>query len=231
MDLSLFSLNTTPLKEALSPEVFATLLNSSSEIRYSGKTRIFQEGTFPKGVFILKRGKVKIYQSTPGDSQQIIAIHCVSEIFGYRPILNNGRYPVSAETLEPSTVLFVPKKDFLKVLNTSPQFSNLLLKYLSHEFTVWVNMISLFARTTVKERLLLYILVLSDRYRTRNQYPIRITLPKADLASLIGTSNETLARMLKLLKEEKLITTQGRSLEIRTGDQLKKIENAVSLFI
>jgi CRP-like cAMP-binding protein len=231
MDLSLFSLNNTPLEETLSPDVLALLLNSSVETRHPGKTMIFEEGTFPKGIFILKKGKIKIYQRTSGDSQQIIAIHGTSEIFGYRPILSNGRYPVSAETLEPSAVLFIPKKDFLKVLSTSPQFSNLLLKYLSHEFTVWVNMISIFSRTTVKERLLLNLLILADRYRHKSEYPIRITLPKADLACLIGTSNETLARMLKLLKQEQLITTRGRSIEIMASDQLRKIQEAVSLFI
>jgi CRP-like cAMP-binding protein len=230
MDLSLFSLNNTPLDEALSPDVLAMLLNSSSETKYPSKARVFEEGTYPKGIFILKKGKIKIYQSASGDSQQIIAIHNTSEIFGYRPILSNGRYPVSAETLEPSTVLFIPKKDFLKVLNTSPQFSNLLLKYLSHEFTVWVNTISIFSRTTVKERLLLNLLILADRYRDRKDYPIRITLPKADLACLIGTSNETLARMLKLLKHELLISTRGRCIEVGSG-QLKKIQEAVSLFI
>jgi CRP-like cAMP-binding protein len=232
MDLSLFYLNNTPLDEALSPDVLATLLKGSSEKKYPAKARLFEEGTYPKGIFILRKGKVKLYQSASYDSQQIIAIHGPSEIFGYRPILNNGRYPVSAETLEPSTVVFVPRKDFLKVLGSSPQFSNLLLKYLSNEFTVWVNTISIFSRTTVKERLLLNLLVLSDRYRDKDRsYPIRINLPKADLANLVGTSNETLARMLKVLKQEKLIATRGRSLEITGNDQLRKIQDAVALFL
>jgi CRP-like cAMP-binding protein len=231
MNLSSFYFNTTPIDESLSGEIISALLQHSSEKKYSGSMKVFEERTYPKGVFILKKGKVKIYQSDSTGLNHIIAIHGAGEIFGYRPILSNERYPVTAETLEPSTIVFIPKRDFQKLLNTSTSLSNLLLKYLSHEFTVWVNTISIFARTTVKERLLLNLLILAERYRDQNKFPIRIGLPKSDIAFLIGTSNETLARMLKLLKQEKLITSSGRRIEISGPDQFRKIQDAVSLLI
>jgi CRP-like cAMP-binding protein len=231
MDLSSFYLHNTPLEGALNRDVLDVLLMNSTEKKYPAKANVFEERTYPKGIFILKKGRVKIYQSTGGDSVQIIAIHRTRDIFGYRPVLSNEPYPVTAETLEPSTIVFIPKKDFLKALGSSAQLSNLLLKYLSHEFTVWVNMISIFSRTTVKERLLLNLLILTERYCETNKYPIKITLPKSDLACLIGTSNETLARMLKVLKQEKLIVSRGRNIEIATSEQFRKIQDAVSLFL
>lgn len=231
MDLSAFSFHSDPIDPYLNPTDKQKLYVSSVEVRHAAGVNIFEEGTYPKGVYILKRGRVKIYQSASTGDEQIIAIHGAGEIFGYRPLLSGERYPVSARTVESCTITFIPKKDFLSVLKTSPSLSNLLLKYLSREFTVWVNTISLRSRTTVKERLLLTLLLLAERYREASKWPIRITLPKADLACLIGTSNETLARMLKGLKVEKVIVSRGRSIEIPGVDQLKYIQKEVSHFL
>jgi CRP-like cAMP-binding protein len=231
MDLSSFYFNSTPVDEVLGEAERLQLYKNSTESKYTRGINIFEERTYPKGVYILKKGRVKLYQSTSSGTQQIIAIHGAGEIFGYRPILSNERYPVSATTLEPCTVVFIPRRDFQNALEKSTALSNLLLKYLSHEFTVWVNIVSILARTTVKERLLLNILLLAERYREPSKWPVKITLPKADLACLIGTSNETLARMLKLLKQEKLVVSRGSSMEINGPEQLKRIQKEVSLFL
>ena len=231
MDLSSFYFNSTPVDEVLGEAERVQLYKNSTESKYPRGINIFEERTYPKGVYILKKGRVKLYQSTSSGTQQIIAIHGAGEIFGYRPILSNERYPVSATTLEPCTVVFIPRRDFQNALEKSTALSNLLLKYLSHEFTVWVNIVSILARTTVKERLLLNILLLAERYREPSKWPVKITLPKADLACLIGTSNETLARMLKLLKQEKLVVSRGSSMEINGQEQLKRIQKEVSLFL
>ena len=231
MDLSSFYFNSTPVDEVLGEAERTQLYKNSTESKHARGINIFEERTYPKGVYILKKGRVKLYQSTSAGTQQIIAIHGAGEIFGYRPVLSHERYPVSATTLEPCTIVFIPRRDFQNTLEKSAVLSNLLLKYLSHEFTVWVNIVSILARTTVKERLLLNILLLAERYREPSRWPIKIALPKADLACLIGTSNETLARMLKVLKEEKLIISKGSNMEISSPEQLKRIQKEVSLFL
>jgi CRP-like cAMP-binding protein len=231
MDLSSFHFHSDPIDQFLSDTDKKALYKNSVEKKYAGGVKVFDERSYPKGIFILKKGRLKIYQSDSNGGEQIVAIHVEGEIFGYRPVLSGERYPVSAQTLEPCSILFIPKEDFLKVLEMSASLSNVLLKYLSYEFTIWVNTISIRSRTTVKERLLLNVLILSERYREKAKWPIRITLPKSDLACLIGTSKETLARMLKLLKVDKLILSKGRSIEITGPEQLKRIEKEVSLFI
>ncbi|MDJ1471024.1 Crp/Fnr family transcriptional regulator [Xanthocytophaga flava] len=235
MDISSFYFTCAPIDESLREQEKTLLYANSIETRSGRGIRLFEEGTYPKGVFILKKGRVKISQSDADGWEQIIAIHGAGELFGYRPLLSGETYPVSGTTLEPCTIVFVPKKDFQRVLESSAVLSNVLLKYLSHEFTVWVNTISIMAKTTVRERLLLTILILAKKYShvadNRLTWPIRIGLSKADLACLIGTSSETLARTLKVIKQERLITSRGRSLEISGHEQLASIEKHVSVFI
>jgi len=184
---------------------------------------IFLEDTYPKGVYILNKGKVKIYQNTHHGREQIISIHIENEIFGYRPLLCNEKYPVSARAIEDCRIDFIPKKDFLLLLSRSVKLSNALLKNLSYEFTVWVNSITTLGQRSVKERLLINILILTEKYRTKKKWPVEITLSRMDLASLTGTSIETIARLIKFLKEEKIISLKGRTIVVSSNAQVDKI--------
>jgi CRP-like cAMP-binding protein len=231
MDLGPYYFISEPITECLKAREVELLLRHSVQRKYPRGSIIFEEHSFPRGVYIIQKGRVKIFQRTLTGTDQIMNINVEGELIGYRPLLSSERYPVSASALETCSIIFIPKKDFLAVLEKSSSLSNTLLRFLSREFTIWVNTVSILTRTTVKERLLLNILILSIKYREKSKWPIRILLSKADLACLIGTSNETLARMLKVLKEEKLVSSKGRTLEIAGPDQLKKIEKAVLLLV
>ncbi len=224
MELSRFYFIGNSIFKSL-PRAEAEYLRKAIHQKTYGKNRtIFSESSFPKGVFILEKGKVKIFQKTFDGSEQIMNIHIEGEIFGYRPLLCEQRYPVSAVAIEDCKVSFIPKKEFLNILRNSPRLSNLLLRYLSYEFTVWVNTITNFAQRSVRERLLLNLLILSEKYRGRKKWPVEITLSRTDLAALVGTSNETLARMLTRLRKEKYIATSGRKIIIGSASQAEKIQ-------
>jgi CRP-like cAMP-binding protein len=230
MELDSYYFISPPISQSLSQKEMGDLLANSVEKKYTRGAIIFEEGSFPKGVFLIQKGKAKVFQRSFSGTEQIMNINVNGEIIGYRTLLGNERYPVSAVALESCTITFIPRKDFLTMLGSSFALSNTLLKFLSREFTVWVNTVSLLARTAVKERLLLNILILTIKYREKSRWPVKITLSKADLACLIGTSNETLARMLRVLKDENVISQRGRAIEISGADQLKRIQKAVSLF-
>ena len=154
-------------------------------------------------------------------------IHVEGELIGYRPLLCEKKYPVSAMAIEECKISYIPKKQFLLLLKESPTLANTLLQFLSNEFTVWVNTITSATQRTVKERLLLNLLILTEKYRTKKKWPVEISLSRADLAALIGTSGETLARLIKLLKTEKYIAVKGRTILINNQQQYDKIAGAL----
>lgn len=186
---------------------------------------IFREGGYPKGVYFLRRGKVKIYQTNSEGKEQIVYIYTKGETFGYRPILCNETHPVSAKTLEDCVVSFIPLDSFLKVLNKSSVLSNKLLRNLSHEFTVWINRISAFGQKGLRERIALSLLILNEKYKKkgREHLPVEISLSRDDFANYLGTSKEPLVRALRSFKDEKLIRTKGRKIIILDTKRLEKI--------
>jgi CRP-like cAMP-binding protein len=229
MDITSYYFVSKPIFESLKKTEIAFLKNFIETKVYRKNKEVFREGTYPKGVYILEKGKIKIYQNTFDGSQQIITIHIEGEIFGYRPVLCDDRYPVSASAIEDCRVSFIPKKVFLELLSSSSALSNILLRNLSREFTVWVNMITNLGQRSVKERLFLNLLILTEKYRGVKKWPVEITLSRSDLAALTGTSNETLARMIKKLKSEKIIATKGRTILINGTAQTEKIKKALSV--
>ncbi len=229
IDISAYYFINSPLTDL--PESERKLLMANAvEKKYDRGEMIFRKNQFPKGIFIVSKGRVKIYQRISTGADQVLNIHVPGEIIGYRPLLCDERYPVNAAAVEPCVTLFVPAKAFLSLLGQSVVFSNLMLRYLSHEFTVWVNTISMMTHRTVKERLLLNLLILVSKYQDGSRWPVRITLSKTDIANLIGTSQETLARALQNLKKDNSITAKGRAIEINV-QQRRRIQNEVALFL
>jgi CRP-like cAMP-binding protein len=202
------------------------LTSRMSMVKYKQGQIIFHEGGFSTGVYIVKEGKVKKYKTGIDGKEQIFYVCKAGEIMGYHALLSEEPYSDSAATMENSLISFIPKEDFLKVLNNSSVLSNHLLKNLSHEFGVFINSITILAQKTVRERLALSLLILKDKYKDNVvNKEIHIVLSRDDLANFVGTVKETLVRLLHDFKEEGLIKTEGKSIIVLDGKGLVKVAN------
>lgn len=186
---------------------------------------LFREGSFASGIFFIKEGKVKKYKVDAEGKENIIYIANKGELLGYHGVLGGGRYCDSTATLEKTTVVFVPKEDFIATVAQSPILTWRLLKTLSHEFNVLSNSISLFRQKTVIERLALQLIVLREKYKPvpYTGAPVTISICREDLASLVGTARENIVRLLKGFKTQNILTTHGRKIVIKDVAQLIKI--------
>jgi CRP-like cAMP-binding protein len=210
------------------PETDIHFLESRmTDRRYRKGQRIFLEGTYPSGVFYLKKGKIKKYKADWDGREQIFYICNEGELFGYPTLLSGEPYTHSTAAVEESLVSIIARNDFLKIVKDSPELSRHLLRTLSHEFGVLVNSLALFAHRTVRERLALSLLILAEKYRVNGdaKKPAAINLSREDLANMVGAAVETLVRLLHDLKEEKVIETEGRKIRILDTKKLVKLAN------
>lgn len=224
MKIARFHFTGMPILKSLPSKDVEWIIANAKLRKVKANAELFREGTYPKQVFILKKGKVKIYQTTTEGNEQIVYIYEPGDIFGYRPILCNEKHPVTAKALEDSTLLYLPRFAFQELLQKSTVLAKVLLRNLSSEFSVWINFITTFAQYSVKERLALSLLVLAEKYKkTKEGALVEINLTRKDLASFSATSAETLARTLTKWKNEKLITTRGRKIIIRDALRLSQM--------
>ncbi len=181
------------------------------------------EGTRPNGVFCIHSGKVKVYKHGDG-REQIIRIAKEGDLLGYKAILSEEVFPVSAETLEDCNICFVPKQLFMETLFTNSTFAQRILREACRELEIMTSVLTNMAQKTVRERVALTLLTLSDTYGEDALEPGRstINLKREDLAGLVGTATETLIRLLAELKDEKLIDIDGRKVIVRDKAGLKR---------
>ncbi len=210
------------------PSADFELLNAHQTMQvYKKGEIIFREGAYPAGIFYILSGKVKKYMLDSDGKEHIIYVANTEELLGYHAILSDDRYPDSAAALEESSIAFIPKEDFLVVLDQSPVLNKRLLKTLSHEFAVLANSLSMFAQKSVRERLALQLVVLREKYKVNFQpgMPVEINMSREDLASLVGTGRENVVRMLSEFKESGILETKGRKIIIKEVNQLIGIAN------
>lgn len=209
----------------LPQDELALLEAGKTEQVYKKGEIIFREGAYPPGIFYITAGKVKKYKVDKDGKEHIIYVANTGELLGYHAILAEGRYPDSAAALEESRIAFIPKEDFLHVLQHSEVLSKRLLKLLSHEFGVLANSLSLFTQKSVRERLALQLIVLREKYKVNFQpgMPVEINMSRDDLASLVGTVRENVVRVLGEFKEKGIVSTRGRKIIVNDVNKLIRI--------
>jgi len=200
--------------------------------QFRKKQNIFTEGTYPAGIYFIKKGKVKKYKSLNGGKEQILYVCSEGELLGYAAFLSEEMYPDSATSLTDATIGFVSKDKLLKLLDQYDELSKMLMKNLSHEFGVLVNFIATFTQKTVRQRVALTLLILQEKFSDsiNENNEIQIVLTRADFANIVGTAVATLVRLLHDFKEENLIRTQGRKIVITNKIQLLEIADVADIY-
>lgn len=186
---------------------------------------LFHEGTRPMGIFCINKGKVKIYKLGSDGKEQIINITKAGDVMGYKAMMGEENYPVSAETLEESNICFIPRSNFIEILEQSPELYQRLLKKVCHEMGLMTERMTNLAQKSVRERMALTLVMLNDTYGldALDNGPIAINLTREDLANIVGTATETLIRLLHDFKEEGLVSTEGRRIIINDPVSLARV--------
>jgi CRP-like cAMP-binding protein len=199
--------------------------------QYKKGQNIFSEGTYPAGIYFIKKGKVKKYKTVGRGKEQIIYISNEGELLGYAPFLSDEKYPDSASTITDALIGFISEEKIIQLLHKYDELSKMLMKNISHEFGVMINYVATFTRKTVRERVALSLLILNEKFSDclNEKHEVEITLTREDFANLVGTATETLVRILHDFKEEQLIRTQGRKITVKNIPKLLEIADLTEI--
>ncbi len=196
-----------------------TDLNSNKSCSYYKKNQgLFLEGSIPRGIYCINKGKVKVFTLGDEGKEQIIQIAGEGEVLGFRSIFSGEPYKVSATTLEDANICFIHRENFLNMIDTNSALRNALLKELSKELGEQAEFITNMAQKSVRERLAFVLLILKDVYKDDP-----INLSREDLANFVGTATETLIRLLKEFKEDGYIDIATRKLTLLNTQSLIKL--------
>lgn len=205
-----------PFWERLPASVWSALQSTRQRLTYPKKSIIYAEGSHPRGLYIIRKGRAKVYIINSHGVEQIIYFLGKDEVFGYRTIVCEEPSPVFVEAIDDCTLDCIPRTYFAQFLRESPDLNAVFLNDLGYEFSIFVNKISVFAQKPVSERVALALLALKEKFHEE----AALVFTRDDLARYVGTATETLIRQLKILKDEGVIATRGRKIWVENADRL-----------
>ena len=201
------------------------LVNASRVKVYRKKQFIYQEGDSPLYVYYIKTGKVRRFLYYLDGRELSTDIHVADSFFGYGAVLRQEHYSDNAETLEDTELALIEKEQFFELLYRKPGIADKFIKWLSGNIKGKEDQLLAFAYDSVRKRVANALIRVAEKTKngsTDDACLIRIS--RDDLASLAGTANETISRMLADFKEEKLIAKEGNAIRIHSITKLRNIK-------
>ena len=199
----------------LSPAELQFLAERAVPRDYDHGELIFTEGELCAGLYVIESGHVRIFKSSAGGREQVLAVEGPGNSVAELPVFDGGNYPASAAAVEKTRLHFISKTDFYSLCLVHPKVALKVLKIVGSRLRQLVGIIEELSFTTVRARLISSLLRMA---RTGKKTPagVELQLPASnqELASQIGTVRELVSRNLSRLQAEGLIHMEGKSVII-----------------
>ena len=206
----------------LSPDAIKSLESVKFTSVYPKGSLLFVEGEKPRGVFILCSGRAKLTTSSSEGKTLIAKIAESGEILGVSAAILGTPYELSAETLEPSQINFIRTEDFMAMLGRYPEASMRAAQQLSATLQAAQRQIrNLGLSQTTTEKLARLFLDWCDKgEQTQKGVRLKVLLTHEEIAQRIGTTRETVTRLISEFKRKKLIDVKGSTVLVPVPEGL-----------
>jgi CRP/FNR family transcriptional regulator len=209
---------------ALSEDEMSALLRRVSSRKFERGEILFHEGDRCRGLFLVARGKIRIFKVSANGREQVLAIEGPGSSFAELPVFDGGNYPASASAFEDSEVLFISRKDFQDFCRDHPEVGLKVIAVVGSRLRRLVGIIEDLSFSTIRQRLIAQLLRLAQASPHRSAEGVRIELTKSqqDLAAELGTVRELISRNLGRLQAEGYLEVDGRNIVIKNLAGLKR---------
>lgn len=202
-----------PIFNHLSDIEMRQILQMSVSNSFKKGEIIYHPEDHSEQLYIIHRGKVKIYRLTESGKEQLLRILQPGDFMGEFSLFANIPLTSYAEALEDTEICMIRRSDLHHYIEKHPVISLKILE----EFSLRLNRMETLLETlnsNVEERIVSYFIELMKERNLplKNKERIELTLPmsKKDFSSFIGTTQETLSRRLSSFQQRGWIEQSGQ---------------------
>jgi CRP/FNR family transcriptional regulator len=184
---------------------------------------LFVEGQSPRGVYVLCSGKVKLSTTSKEGKVLILKQAEAGEVLGLSAAISGTNYEMSAETSTPCQLNFIGRQDLMTLLQNESEVGVHSAQALSREFqTAYRDIHDLvLARSSSGKLARLLLSCAPQATHESDEQRLRSAMTHEEMAQRIGSSRETVTRLLSYLKKKRLIRLEGATLVIRDRSGLE----------
>lgn len=193
-------LHNMSLFSGLNESQLATMVNELHLREYKKNEMIFHQGDESRAVYIVLRGKVRIFKTSPAGNETTIAIFSTHDVIGELAALDNGPRSATAKAITDASLLVMSQQRFLHYLQTVPELAYGLAKMLADKLRWTAAYAESIAQFDAAGRLLHILLLNNERFgqtiEPGMRYTVDLGLTQGDLASMVGARREWVNRIL-----------------------------------
>jgi CRP/FNR family cyclic AMP-dependent transcriptional regulator len=211
----------------LSEPAVKALAAITSSAAYPKGATLFAEGQSARGVFILCNGRVKLSTSSADGKTLILRISEPGEVLGLPATVAGKSYELTADIIEPAQANFIARNDFLNFLRENGDAALRVAQQLGETYHLAISeMRTIGLSHSASEKLARFLLEWSANCpEEKGQVRIKMTLTHEEIAQMIGSSRETVTRLLADFRRKQLVQVVGSTLVLRSKADLLAIVN------
>lgn len=213
-----------PLFQGLPEDQLQRLANSGRYKDYKAGELIAGEDEPVKGLYLVAWGRVKIFKSSGDGKEQTLYLFGPGELF-CMTTLTEDTLPANVMALEDTRVFILPRDVMEEMAKHEPAMVFNMLSVLIRRLKESMYIIELLSLKEIPQRLasfLLHALALGD-----GGDMVELQTSQREVAKMLGTTPETLSRVLRRMNEEGLISTEGRTIKILDHLALENLSGGI----
>lgn len=223
MEHNVSLLKKIPILSELSEDQLNRLSQVIIERQYRKNQIIFGEGDPGEALFLLRTGKVKLTKATADGREQILAFRSPGEIFAEVVLFDCGPYPATAEVVEDAKIGVIRNQDLERIVLAHVDIAISLIKIMSKRLRNAQSALKDIALKDVYGRLASTLLKLAGDHGLESACGTKIclNLTHQDLANMIGTSRESVNRVISEWRREGVVEALRGEITLLKIEKLK----------
>ena len=210
---------------SMSPEVLASIDRVCHRSTMPAGAILYVEGQPARGVYVVCSGKVKL--STTSRDGKILMLKTAEpgEVLGLSAVISGTGYEMTAETSTSCQLNFVDRQHLVNLLQSYGEVAMHVAQALSRDFQGACHDIHdlILSRSSTGKLARLLLSSSSREAQQAAETRLHSAMTHEEMAQRIGSSRETVTRLLSDLKKKRLIRIDGATLVIRNRTALEQL--------
>jgi len=217
------ALRRVPFFAVLPPEDLKVLARHCVVRRLARDEVLFNEGDPCDGLLIVQAGAVKLCKLAETGREQVLVVERAGSTVGELAVLDGGNFPASAVAVEDSTLLFLPKREFLALCQRDSQVAFAVIRNLASRFRYLTSLVEELSLKEVSHRLARFLRDRARRYGIRTARGIEFPLEETnqEIGAEIGTVRDLVSRNLRRFVDRGIIRMERRKVIVLDFDELE----------
>jgi len=218
--ISLRGLERTQMFSDLENDDLQAILAISRETDSPKNMLLFTQDSPCSAFYQILSGKVQVMQINPDGREQILKTAGPGDVIADAAVLT-GFYPASALIIRAARLLVFPAAPFWNLIEQRPRIAANMLRIMAHHLLNLTRLVQSLSLQEVPARIAKSLLDMHARGDGEKTFKLPLT--KRAWAHSLGTTPESLSRVLTRLKQDGILSETPAGIRIVDTDRLQSI--------